>query len=147
MAVFQFFDRAIGRLMDGTIQIGTHQFWAYLTNNAPDRFNHQYRSDLPGLSTGNGYVAGGQQLTGLTFQMLPGSPQGIWRFDSNNFSWTASGGNIGPFRWTVIYAKGAGSPNDYLVCYADYGASITVTSGNSFTVLTPTGIFDVRQVA
>lgn len=145
MAAFQVFDHALGRMLDGTIQIGTHQFWAYLTNNTPDKFNDIYKSDLPEIGAGNGYTAGGQQLAGLTWQLLPGSPQGIWRFDSNNFSWTASGGNIGPFRWTVIYAKGTGSPNDILVCYLDYGTNITITNGNSFTVNTPNGVFDIRQ--
>lgn len=145
MAAFQVFDRAIGKLMDGTIQLGVHQFWAYLTNNTPDKFNDNYLSDLPEIAAGNGYAAGGQQLSGVTWQMLSGSPQGIWRFDSNNFSWTATGGSIGPFRYTVVYAKGAGSPNNFLVCYLDYGASITITAGNSFTVNTPNGIFEVRQ--
>lgn len=146
MAIVQVFDRAIGRMMDGTVDLDTNQFYAYLTNSQPDKFNDNYKSDLPEISPGNGYTAGGQLLTSVTWQMLPGSPQGIWRFDCANFSWTATGGNIGPFRWVVVYAKGAGSPNDYLICFADYGSSITVTSGNQFIVNTPSGLFEVRQV-
>lgn len=146
MATFQMFDRAIGKLMDGSIQLGTHQIWAYLTNNTPDKFNDNYRSDLPEITAGNGYVAGGQQLANVSWQMLAGSPQGIWRFDADDFQWSASGGSIGPFRYTVVYAKGAGSPNEFLICYLDYGTSITITAGNSFQVQTPNGIFEARQI-
>lgn len=146
MAIAQIFDRAIGRLLDGSIDVDTNQWYAYLTNNTPDKFNDNYKADLPEITPGNGYTAGGILLTGITWQMDSGSPQGIWRFDCNNFSWTASGGNIGPFRYTVFYAKGAGSPNDYLVAFVDYGSSITITNGNQFTVTTANGIFTVRQV-
>lgn len=46
---------------------------------------------------------------------------------------TASGGSIGPFRYEPIYNDTATSPADALVCWYDYGSSITLASGETFT--------------
>jgi len=42
---------------------------------------------------------------------------------------TASGGSIGPFRYVTIYDNTA--TNDELVCWHDYGSSITVADGET----------------
>jgi hypothetical protein len=47
---------------------------------------------------------------------------------------TASGGSFGPFRYIVLYNSTPTSPLKPLIGYYDYGTSLTVTSGNSFTV-------------
>ena len=47
-------------------------------------------------------------------------------------TWTASGGSIGPFRYSVIYNDTA--TNDELIGYIDYGYSVTVASGQTFTI-------------
>jgi hypothetical protein len=47
---------------------------------------------------------------------------------------TASGGSIGPFRYVIIYNDTPTSPADPLVCYYDYGSSITLLDGETFTV-------------
>ena len=48
--------------------------------------------------------------------------------------WTASGGGFGPFRYVVLYNDSATSPTDALVGWWDYGSSITVNDGETFTV-------------
>lgn len=145
MPDFMFFDKFPGRLGDGSIDLDTNQIWAYLSNTTPDTALDSYRSDLPEIAPGNGYAAGGQQLTSVTWSEQAGSPQGIWVLGCANFSWTASGGSIGPARYVVFYAKGAGSPNEYLMGYIDNGASFTITDGNSINVNTSNGLFKLAR--
>ena len=45
---------------------------------------------------------------------------------------TASGGNIAAFRYVVLYDDTA--TNDELIGWYDYGADVTITNGNTFTV-------------
>jgi hypothetical protein len=127
------FDKAIGNIGKGNIRLGTDPIKAYLSNTTPNMALDIYRSDLPEIAAGNGYTAGGVTLTGVTFTERPGSPQGEWLLKANNFSWTASGGNIGPARYVAFYALGVGSPNEYLIGVWDYGATFTITNGNTFT--------------
>jgi hypothetical protein len=47
---------------------------------------------------------------------------------------TASGGTIGPFRYAVLYDDTPTSPADPLVSWWDYGSSITLNAGETFTV-------------
>lgn len=144
MPAFQGFDKSPGRLLDGTLDVDTNQIWAYLALVTPDKANDSYRSDLADIGTQNGYVNGGQQLGTITWVEQAGSPQGIWVLDCADFTWTASGGSIGPAQYLVFYMKGAGSPNDYLVGYVDYGANFTITDGNALNVTVPSGLFDAK---
>lgn len=145
MPAFTFFDKFPGRLGDGSIDLDTNQLWAYLSNTTPDQALDSYRSDLPEIAAGNGYAAGGQQLTGVTWSEQAGSPQGIWVLDCADLSWTASGGSIGPAQYLVFYAKGAGSPNEYLIGFVDNGAAFTITDGNSLNVTVANGLFQLAR--
>ena len=52
----------------------------------------------------------------------------------NDVIFTAAGGSIGPFRYVVLYNDTPTGPADALIGWYDYGANLTVTSGNSFVV-------------
>lgn len=45
---------------------------------------------------------------------------------------TSSGGPTGPFRYVYIYDDG--STGDKLICYFDYGSSLTLQDGDTFTL-------------
>lgn len=46
--------------------------------------------------------------------------------------WTATAGGFGPVRYVVLYNDTAA--NDELICWWDYGSSVTVNDGETFTV-------------
>jgi hypothetical protein len=108
--------------------LGSDTLKVLLTNTAPSLSN-TVKADISGeLSTGSGYTAGGATIT------ITSSAQssGLYTLIASDVTWTASGGSIGPFRYAVIYNDTA--TNDELIGYIDYGYSVTVASGQTFTI-------------
>lgn len=99
-----------------------------LTNVAPVATN-SVKADLTEISAGNGYTAGGTQTTITTSRS-----SGTFKAVGTDVVFTASGGTIGPFRYAVLYNDTATTPDDALVAWWDYGSSITLNSGETFTV-------------
>jgi hypothetical protein len=63
-----------------------------------------------------------------------GHTAGTYAIDFNDLTLTASGGTVGPFRYVYIYDDTPSSPADPLVCYFDYGSSITLASGETLLI-------------
>lgn len=59
---------------------------------------------------------------------------GTYTIDFNDLTLTASGGTVGPFRYVYVYDDTPSSPADPLVCYFDYGSSITLASGETLLI-------------
>lgn len=140
MAAFTFFHEFKANLGNGLIDLDTHTFKAYLSNATPDVAANALKADLAEISAGNGYTAGG--FTCAVTWTETGAGTGIWQFDSDNPSWTASGGSIGPFRYVVWYDDTAAG--DPLVGYADYGSALTLSDGASFTGNVATNLFTLN---
>lgn len=109
-------------------------FKVYLTNTLPVATNTVYNTPAD-LATANGYTA-----TGTTIGTITGAQTaGVMSFaGGTNPSWTASGGSF-TFEWAVLYNSTSGA----LIGWWDYGASITLTSGNTFTVTLPNPILTI----
>lgn len=131
MATFVLFDEFKLNVTNATINLSTDSFKVALSNTAPTAATDDEFIDITEISAGNGYVAGGQVLDNRTWAET-GAGTGIWQFTTDDEVFTASGGTIGPFRYVVVYSDT--STNDKLVGYLDYGSSISVTDGNTFTV-------------
>lgn len=98
-----------------------------LSNTGPSQSNTTL-SDITQIGTGNGYSAGGNQAV----QTSSAQTSGTYKLVLVDVTFTASGGSIGPFRYSILYNDTPTSPADPLICYWDYGTSITLTAGNSF---------------
>lgn len=59
---------------------------------------------------------------------------GTYKLVLADLTLTASGGDATAFRYVVIYNDTPTSPADPLIAWYDYGASVTITNGNSFTI-------------
>lgn len=53
---------------------------------------------------------------------------------SSNVVFTASGGQIGPFRYVILYNDTGTTPTDPVISYYDYGSSITLEDTETFTI-------------
>jgi hypothetical protein len=103
-------------------------FKVMLTNTAPVATN-SIKADLTEIAAGNGYSAGGTATT-ITMSRSSGTEKCV----GTDVVFTASGGTIGPFRYAVLYDDTLAAPVDPLVAWWDYGSSITLNSGETFTV-------------
>lgn len=59
---------------------------------------------------------------------------GTYAVDFNDLTLTASGGAVGAFRYVYVYDDTPGAPVDPLVCYFDYGSSITLNDGETLDI-------------
>jgi len=57
---------------------------------------------------------------------------GTFKLVVNDVTLTASG-TVGPFRYVGVYNDTPTSPADPLICWFDYGSSITLNNGDTFT--------------
>lgn len=112
----------------GTAGSGADTCKCLLTNTAPVATN-AVRADLVELGTANGYTSGGNTAANVGTRST-----GTFTMQGTSFTWTASGGSIGPFRYVALYNDTPTSPADPLIAWWDYGSSITLLTGESFSV-------------
>jgi hypothetical protein len=127
LAVFSKFQPFIEYAFEKAVNLGSDTLRVMLTNTAPTSSNG-LKGDLTEISSGNGYTAGGTAAT------ISSSAQtsGTYKLVLADVVFTASGGAIGPFRYAVLYDDT--STSDVLIGFWDYGSSITLADGESFTV-------------
>lgn len=115
-----------------------------LTNTLPTATNAVY-ADVSGaeLANGNGYATGGLAATEVSCVQTFGA----LKFVAAPMTWTATG-SMGPFRYAVLYNSTPTSPLKPLIGWYDYGSSLTMIAGQTFTVnLDQTsGVFAIGSV-
>jgi hypothetical protein len=109
---------------------GGHTFAVMLTNTAPVATNHLY-GDISANEVANG---GGYTTGGVTSAMSDSTSSGTEKVLATNVTWTGSGSGFGPIRYVVIYNTTPTTPLKPLVSWYDYGSSISLNAGDTFTV-------------
>lgn len=118
------------QLIRGVHDFDAHTFKVALTNTAPLATQTTWNTtDHPAPASANGYTAGG---TATTIGISEAS--GTTTVTGTQVVFTASGGQLGPFRYAVVYNDTATSPADAMLGFSDYGSSVTLNDGETFTV-------------
>jgi len=130
MASFNKFQDFVEQLAKGVHQLHAagHTLKVFLTNEAPLAAD-TVKADMVEITAQNGYPSGGSDI-----QNDCSETGGTLTVTAQDVVFTASGGSFGPFRYAVIYNDTPTSPADPLICWYDYGSSITVLDGETFTV-------------
>ncbi len=126
MSSFNKFNSFVEAIAEKVHNLQSDTLKVVLTNSAPTSSNTQL-SNLTQISNGNGYTTGGTATT------VSSSAQssGTYKLVCTDVVFTASG-SVGPFRYAALYNSTAS--NSELIGYWDYGSSITLASGDTFTV-------------
>lgn len=131
MATFQVTDEWANYLSTTkTIDMDADTFKAALTNTAPTKAGTQVIADITQIAATGGYAV--VTLAGVTFAETAGG-SGIWKFNCNAFAWTASGAAFANARYAVIYDDTPAGPVDPVVGYIDYGSSVALADGATWT--------------
>lgn len=126
MAVFNKFFSFTEAVAEKVHNLGSDILRVALSNTAPSQSNAQL-SQITQIANGNGYATGGAAASIASSSQTAGT----YRLVLGDVVFTATG-SVGPFRYAVLYNDTA--TNDELIGWWDYGSSITLNSGETFTV-------------
>lgn len=126
MATYTKFQPFVEHLAEKVHNLGSDTLTVALTNSAPSAAN-SVLADITQISYTN---CSARALT------ISSSAQtsGTYKLVIADLVLTASGGSVGPFRYVVVYNDTPTSPADPLICYFDYGSSITLAAGETLTI-------------
>lgn len=130
MATFTKFQQFVGDIGKKVHDLDADVLKLYFTNTAPSASADAVKADLPTeVSNGNGYTTGGLTVANNAYSQTSGTG----KLTGDDTVLTATGA-VGPFRYVVLYNDTPTSPADPLIGYWDYGSSVTLANGETFTV-------------
>ena len=142
MASFNKFNQFVQDLGRAVLNLNSDNLYDTLTNTSPNAADTKYNSttsppqiqstsNANEIAAGNGFSAGGGQAASNAYSQTSGTAT----LSCNNVVFTASGGTIGPFRYVTMYDASSGTTSTRsLIGWWDYGSSITLNSGETFTI-------------
>lgn len=135
MATFNKLGGFVEHVAEGVHNLGSNQLVVALSNTAPGS-----ESTPPTGATSTCILANVTQITytNLSSRNLTTSSSsqssGTYSLVLTDLVLTSSGGSTGPFRYVYLYNDTPTSPADPLIGYWDYGSSVTLADGETFTV-------------
>lgn len=128
MAIFNKHNAFVENVYEKVHNLGADTLKLLATNVAPTAAN-AVKADLTEITAANGYSAGGPTVT-ITSSSQTG---GTYSLVGNDVVITATGGSIGPLRYLDMYNDTTTSPADALISWWDYGSSVTLADGETFS--------------
>lgn len=126
MAAFTKFNAFVENLAEKVHNLGSDTLKVALTNSAPSSSN----STLSDITEITYTYCSSRTITVSSSSQTSGT----YSLVCTDLTLTASGGSVGPFRYVVIYNDTPTSPADPLICYFDYGSSITLADTETFLI-------------
>jgi hypothetical protein len=134
MATFNKLNGFVEHLAEGVHNLGSNQLVVALSNTAPGS-----ESTPPTGATANCVLANVTQIsyTNLSSRNVTTGTSdqtaGTYKLVLTDLVLTATGA-VGPFRYVYLYNDTPTSPADPLIGYYDYGSSISLANGETFTI-------------
>ena len=134
MAVFNKLNGFVEHLSEGVHNLGSDQLVLALSNVAPSS-----ETTPPSSTTAGCILANVTEIsyTGLSTRDLTttssAQASGTYRLVVDDLT-LSSTGTVGPFRYIYLYNTTPTSPADPLIGYFDYGANLTLNTGESLTI-------------
>lgn len=125
MASYVKFNSFVEAVAEKSHNLGSDQLVVALTNSAPNAATNTQLSDITEVSYTN---CSSRNITTSS----SAQSSGTYKLVLADLVLTASGGTVGAFRYVVVYNDT--STSDLLIAYYDYGSSITLADGETFTV-------------
>lgn len=140
-SAFNSFDNLADDLGNGEHDWGADVLKIALTNTAPAAADANWNlTSHPAPAAANGYTAGGNTLTGVSYTETGGVGT---LTATGGLVFTAAGGDIGPFRYVVLYNSSSTAPVNAAIGYYDYGSSITLADAETLTLTINTNLLTV----
>jgi hypothetical protein len=125
MAALNKFNQFVEDVAEKVHNLGSDALKVALTNTAPSASN-SVLGDITEISYTN---CSSRAITTSSSAQASGT----YKLTLADLVLTASG-TVGPFRYVVIYNDTPTSPADPLIGWYDYGSSITLANGETFTI-------------
>lgn len=115
------------KIMDGSIDLDTDTIKAALVTSSysPDQDAHDFFDDITNEVSGTGYTAGGASLANKAVTADNTDNEGV--FDADDTTWSSSTITA---RGAVLYKSTGTASTSPLICYIDFGADKSSSSGN-----------------
>lgn len=128
MAAYQKINDFVEQLGLAKHNLNTDTHKAMLTLTAIVATN-SVKADLTEIAAGNGYTAGGEDA-----QNTWAETTGTGTLTATKIVWTCVTAAMAAFRYVGYYNDTQTSPADPLICFWDYGSSLTLQVGETFSL-------------
>lgn len=112
---------------------GSDTFVAALSNTAPGSETTPPTGDGAGILANVTQVSYAACSSRTITTTSSAQAAGAYKLVLQDLTLTSSG-TVGPFRYVYVYDDTTTAPADALVCYYDYGSSITLNSGETLLI-------------